>query len=111
MRSPYQTTRPTTQISSEQTPVAMIMLQEETIYSCFSNPTPTSQARWRMPLKKWYIRATVQPNRQNSPTGEPMNHCTLSNAWSEEAAATSHQVSSNVPTATAQPVTRCRIEV
>src|ERR1700677_3526773 len=82
MDCPYQIARPTTQISTEQTPVAMSTVQDKSVYCCFSNPKPTSQARWRIPLKKWYIRATVQPNRQNSPTGDPMNHCTVSNAWS-----------------------------
>ena len=46
----------------------------------------------------------------NSPTGDPMNHCTRSNACGPVAAATSHHTSNSVPAEAASPVTRFMID-
>src|SRR5271165_4658794 len=64
-----------------------------------------------MPEKKWKNSARVQPNSSNRPTGVARNHCTASNASSETAAATSHQVSSNAPIPRPTPVMRCPIDI
>ena len=64
-----------------------------------------------MPAKKWKNSASDQPNSSSRPIGVARNHCTVSNASSETAAATSHQVSSSVPTPRPTPVIRCPIDI
>jgi len=61
-----------------------------------------------MPLHKW--NATDQRNSRNTPIGEARKACVAANTWPPAGTAISHQASRIEPTASAMPVSRCRID-